>query len=449
MNINEILAVLWHRKLTLVVVLAVFVAGAFGALKLLHPKYEATSTLALSPKNLTNDLAFFQTIDTIMPIYAEAAQTDQTESIARSRLGGRLESISVRTFTGAPILKIVARGRNKALVQESASAVTRALKERVASGEVGVPSLKLDEIDKPHYPTSPVFPRRKLTIAVAALLGLAFGIAAALLRETFANKVRSRDEVAAAAGVPVYAEIPRERALAKTLPPGQFVSNPSLRSVTEALRDLRTNLLFPAGNISSVAVTSPEGSHGKTTVALGLAVTMARAGTSTILVDADLRKGRLAEVIGIDRAPGLHDVLEGARLESAIRSTGVPHLDVMTGGRLAADPGELLSARFADVVRRLEEEYELIVIDTTPLVPVNDARVVARAAETTLLVVRAGSTSRNAIRTAVERLALIDRGPTAVVLNKSRSKQAKGYYGRPQKRDDRGASSPPKVGERV
>lgn len=449
MNVNEILAVLWHRKLTLIVVIAVFIGGAFGALKLLHPKYESTSTLALSPKNLTNDLAFFQTIDTIMPIYAEAAQTDQTEAIARSRLGGRLESISVRTFTGAPILKIVARGRNKALVQESAAAVTRALQERVASGEVGVPALKLDEIDKPHYPTSPVFPRKKLTYAVAALLGLAFGIAAALLRETFANKVRTRDEVAAAAGVPVYAEIPRESALAKRLPPEQFAANPSLRSVTEALRDLRTNLLFPAGHVGSVAVTSPEGSHGKTTVALGLAVTMARAGTSTILVDADLRKGRLADVMGIDRAPGLHDVLEGARLDSAIRSTTVPHLDVLTGGRLATDPGELLSTRFADVVRRLEEEYELIVIDTTPLVPVNDARVVARAAETTLLVVSAGSTSRSAIRTAVERLALIDRGPTAVVLNKSRSKQAKGYYGRPKKPDDRGAASPPKVGERV
>ncbi len=449
MNVNEILSVLWHRKLILAVVVAAFVGGAIGALRLVNPVYEATSTMALSPRNLNNDLVFFQTIDSIIPIYAAAAETQETKDIARGRLGGRLESVSVRTFSGAPIFKIVARGENKSLVQQTAQAVTTALQDRVTEGQVGVPSLDLTQIDRPTYPGSAVFPRTDLTIAVAVLLGLAFGIGAALLRESLANKVRTREDLSEAAGVPVYAELPREGALSGVVSAEFFISHPSLRSVTEALRDLRTNLMFPSGDVSSVSVTSPEGSHGKTTVALGLAITMARAGTRTLLVDADLRRGRLSELLNVDRIPGLHEVLEGTRLESAIRSTSLRELDVLTGGRLATDPGELLATRFPGILRTLEEEYDTVVIDTTPVVPVSDARVVASATSATLLVASAGSASRAAVREAVERLALIAVAPTAAVLNQSRSRQARGYYGRPEKAEGGQLPAPAKVRERV
>lgn len=449
MNVNEILSVLWHRKLVLITIFAVFVGGSIAALKLVHKKYESTSTVALSPRELNNDLVFFQTIDSIVPIYAAAAETEQTKDIARSRLGGHLAAISVRTFAGAPILKIVGRSGSRTLAQTSAQAVTTALQERVDSGEVGVPSLKLEQIDQPAYPTTPVFPRTKLTIAVGALLGLAFGIAAALLRESLASKIRTREDLADAAAVPVFAEIPRERALGGEITPEVFISNPSLHSVTEALRDLRTNLLFPTDGVSSIAVTSPEGSHGKTTVAIGLAVTMARAGARTVLVDADLRRGRLSDMPNIDRVPGLHEVLEGAGLDAAIRSTSLPGLDILTGGRLVTDPGELFAARFPEILHRLESEYDAVVVDTTPVLPVNDARVVAGAASATLLVAAAGSASRSAVRAAVERLALIAVAPTAAVLNKSRSRQAQSYYGRGERPKSRGGSSSSRVRERV
>jgi len=449
MNVNEILSVLWHRKLVLVSVLAIFVGVAIGVLKIVNPVYESTSTLALSPRNLTNDLVFFQTIDSIVPIYAAAAETEQTKDIARGRLGGRLAGISVRTFTGAPILKIVGRTGDKTLAETSAQAVTTALQERVDGGEVGVPSLKLEQIDRPAYPTSPVFPRTKLTIAVGALLGLAFGIAAALLRESVASKIRTREDLAEASAVPVFAEIPRESALGRDLRPEVFISNPSLHAVTEALRDLRTNLMFPTGGFSSVAVTSPEGSHGKTTVAIGLAVTMARSGARTILVDADLRRGRLSDLPNIDRVPGLHEVLEGARLDAAIRSTSLSGLDILTGGRLVTDPGELFAARFAEILNQLESEYDTVVVDTTPVLPVNDARVVASATSATLLVAAAGTASRSSVSAAVERLALIAVVPTAAVLNKSRSRQAQSYYGRGARQKGRGGDASPKVRERV
>jgi tyrosine-protein kinase len=439
MNVNEILSVLWHQKFVVLATVVVFIGIAIGSLEWVKPRYRSTATLALSPKsqNLTT-LVFFQTIDSIVPIYATAATTDETKALARERLGGSLADISVRTFSGAPIFKIDAESTNKSVAQDSAESVTQALESRVESGDVGVTSLRLEEIDRPTFPRSAVFPRRKLTIAVAGLLGFALGVGLAFLRESLSNKVRTRQDLAEAAGVPVYAEVPLESALGRRVSGGLLLSYPGLHAVTEALRDLRTNLLFSLSTVRSVAITGPEGRHGKTTIALGLAVTMARAGAHTLLIDADLRRGRLADALDLEREPGLHEVLNGEIPERAIRSTSLRELDVMTSGRLASDPGELLAAQFPRLLRQLERDYDTIIIDTTPLVPVGDARIVASVAASTVLVASAGAASQTGIRQAVERLALIDVTPTGAVLNKSRSRQARGYYGHSSAEDKGG-----------
>jgi capsular exopolysaccharide synthesis family protein len=431
MNLSEILSVLWHRKLVVIGVTALAIGAAVGALKLVTPVYESTSTLALQPQNLSNDLIFFQTIDAVVPIYATAAQSQQTLDAAREQNGGELADISVRTFQGSPIFKIDARDTNKHVAQSSAEAVADTLQERVDAGEVGIPSLTLTQIDQPALPTEPVFPNEKLTLAVAVLLGLGFGVGAALLQENLTSRVRTRADLAEASGLPIYAELAREGKLRRGLTPETLASAPALRSINEALRDLRTNLAFAGnGEIETVAITSPEGSHGKTTVALGLAVSIARSGSKTLLIDADLRRGRVAEMLDIPRVPGLYELLSRTSLASAaVHRTALPTLDVMTGGRLVSDPGELLATRFPEVLEELQQTYDTIVIDTTPLVPVNDARVVASLAKATLLVASSGGTTRGAVHDAVARLSLISVTPTAAVLNKSRSRQARGYYG--------------------
>ena len=108
---------------------------------------------------------------------------------------------------------------------------------------------------------------------VALLLGLGLGVGAALLRENLATKIETPEALARVAGVPVLAEIPNEPALAR-VHAARDLTDPKFRIVAEALRDLRTNLLFTKGNLRSIVVTSPEGSHGKTTVSFGLAVVL-------------------------------------------------------------------------------------------------------------------------------------------------------------------------------
>jgi receptor protein-tyrosine kinase len=207
------------------------------------------------------------------------------------------------------------------------------------------------------------------------------------------------------------------------------MSNSKLTVVAEALRDLRTNLLFSDEDVGSIVITSPDGSHGKTTVSFGLATTLASAGTRTLLVDGDLRRGRVAELVEIARSPGLMDVLRReASLEEAIRPTQLETLDILTGGNLVGDPGELLPVEFPNLLKALEQRYEVVVIDSTPAIPISDARVMARYADATILVARAGHARRRQVRQAIERLELISVKPTAAVLNYSRTVRGSSYY---------------------
>ena len=428
---NDLLRVFWRRKLLILGVMLLVIVPAYVATKLVTPRYESTATLAVTPAKQGNDVSLFLILDQVVPLYADAATTHSTLDQARQLVGRGLASVSVETFKGTGIIKVKARSTSSLLVQQTAAAVSSALLTRSESGDIGIPSLKLTEIDPPAFPTSAVFPRTKLTLLVAALLGLGLGLAAAVLRESLTTKVESADDLAEVAGIPVYAEIPAESAVLKMHSAEDLASQPRLRIVAESFRDLRTNLLFTDEGIRSVLITSPDGSHGKTTVAFGLAATLARAGTRTILVDADLRRGRVAELLELPSSPGLMDVLlDETEVPDAVR-VSPDGLHVLVGGRRTADPGELLTSAFPTLLTLLERDYEAVIIDSTPVIPISDARIVARYADATILVARAGSALRRQVRAAVERLALINVQPTAAVLNYSTDVRASSYYVQP------------------
>lgn len=425
MDLRELLDVVWRRKVVVIVVALAVVGLAVAALRLVEPVYQSESTLVLS-STADDDFSFFFALESIVPVYANAARTRTTLELAEQELGSDLADISVETFEGTPIIEIRARSPDPEKARDSAEAVSDALLEQVSRGTVGLESLEVTQIDEPTASTDPVFPQTNLTLAVAAVLGLAFGVAAAFVRESLTSRVETSEALSQLAGVPVYGEIRTAKGVDKLRSPEQLATNTRFRGLVESLRDLRTNLRFAENGHRSVVITSPEGRHGKTTVAFGLAVTFARSGTRTVLVDGDLRRGRIAEMLKIPRAPGLMDALRGAPLETVLRGSGMENLDVLTGGQLAEDPGEILLMQFANVLRQLEEMYDVVVLDTTPLAPVNDARVMASFAETTVIVASAEATKRRQVREAVERLSLVSVQPTAMVLN--RSKAPRGDY---------------------
>ena len=428
MEPTELLRVLWRQKVIALAALVIVLATAFAGVKLQEPQYDSFSTLALSPDNPDDAIVLYNTIDVIVPVYAEAVESTPTLQRAEQSLGQRVGEVKVRTFEKTPIIRIVVRHRVPARAEAGARAVTSALLDRERVDEVGIPGMSLREVNSPAHPTEPAVPQTKLTLMVASIIGLTLAIGGALLRESLTRKVESGEILAEVAGAPLFAEIPYEPAVPKARSLGGLVSDPQLRALTESFRDLRTNLQYSVGDFHSLVLTSPEGRHGKTTVAVGTAATLARSGARTLLVDGDLRRGRVAEMLALPRGPGFIDVLRGVSHEEVVQDSAIEGLQILTGGSFVEDPTELLESRFFTVLHRLHQAYDAVVIDATPLLPINDSRVMARYATATILVVNAETATRRQVRTAKERLNLIGVRLTAVVYNLSRVRRRGSYY---------------------
>lgn len=436
MDLNELLRVVWQRKAVVLAVLVLALGAGAASLWLQDPVYRATSTVALVPAaagggdDSTDPIFVISQIDVITPLYAEAARTEDTRQLASSLQGGMpVGDLSVRTFRGAPILKIHVESTDAEAARRSAQAVTDALFRRAANGEVGLPgTLRLSQIDRPQLPEDPVRPQPRLTMIVALVLGLGSGVAAGVAWESLLRKVETPEDLAGATGVPCFGEIPADRRVGRLSSPRALVQDEQYREVAEVLRDIRTNLQFTNADMRSVLVTSPEGRHGKTFLSFGLAATLARSGARTLLVDGDLRRGRIATMVGVETSPGTVDVLRGLPLERAVRPTDLESLKVLPSGSVEDDPVELLESAFFQSLYEAEASFDITVVDGTPLVPINDARLIARYVSCVIVVVSAGTVTRRQVRTAVDRLGIIGVTPTAVVVNNSRVRRRASYY---------------------
>lgn len=428
MEPTELLRVLWRQKVVALAALVIVLGTAFAAVKLQQPQYDSFATLALSPDNPNDAVVLYSTIDVIVPVYAEAVESSSTVQRAEQSLDQPIGAVKVRTFEKTPIIRIVVRDPVPSRAQAGARAVTTALLDRERVDEVGIPGMSLREVNSPARPTEPAVPQTKLTLVVASIIGLGLAVGGALLRENLTRKVESGEILAEVAGAPLFAEVPYEPAVPKAQTVGGLVSDVRLRALAESFRDLRTNLQYSVGDFHSLLLTSPEGRHGKTTVALGTAATLARSGARTLIVDGDLRRGRVAEMLTLPRSPGFIDVLRGASHEEIVQDSSIEGLQVLTGGAFIEDPTELLETRFFSVLHRLHQAYDAVVIDATPLLPINDSRIMARHATATVLVVNGETATRRQVRAATERLNLIGVRLTAVVYNLSRVRRRSSYY---------------------
>ena len=159
MAFNDLLRVFWQRKLLIVVVTILVIGPAYAATKFVSPQYESTATLSLAPTK-ANDISPFLILDQVVPLYADAATTRTTLDQARQLAGKPLASITVETFKGTGLMKIKARSTSRFRSQESAAAVASALLTRAQSGDLGLASFKLTEIDSLHCRDRPSSPAR-------------------------------------------------------------------------------------------------------------------------------------------------------------------------------------------------------------------------------------------------------------------------------------------------
>ena len=199
---------------------------------------------------------------------------------------------------------------------------------------------------------------------------------------------------------------------------------------SEAYRSLRTSLQFALNSkIKTMLVTSTVQGEGKTTTLVNLGVTLAQAGTRTLLIEADLRRPMFAQVFNLQGRKGLSHALTGEPLEHCIQDSGIGKLRVVTAGMIPPNPAELLgSGRMGEVVEAARKEADLVLIDSPPVLVVTDAVILSALTESVLLVVRQGETRKDALIDAVQKLRGAGANMIGVVMNNVTLSEGKSYY---------------------
>lgn len=288
-------------------------------------------------------------------------------------------------------------------------------------------------------PAGPInAPNTEMNLVVGSMMGLFLGVVLAFARESFDTSIGTIEGVEEFLKVPVLGVIPQfddeelKEAAAAGLPaqtPPDMVESFSKliclvdpKSVwSESLRSLRTNLQFAGMDrkLKSLVFTSAGLGEGKSTVVLNLAVTLALEGQRVLLVDADLRRPTVHQRLGLEREPGLVDVLVGGMswrnsvrsvtdlmlgqmgVDRVLDSPGLDNLFILTSGSSSGNPGEFMNVnRIKTLIAEMQDEYDMVLFDTPPILPVTDAVAISSRADGTVLVYQVGRIGRNALKRA-------------------------------------------------
>lgn len=273
-------------------------------------------------------------------------------------------------------------------------------------------------------PSAPIRPQPVNDAITALAMGLLLGLALAYLFEYLDDSIKSKDDVQRAIGseVAVVATIPIATEWKDRSTPEVVALTAPRSSTAEAYRALRTSVQFASLErpLNSLAITSPTAGEGKTTVLANLAVVIAGAGRRVVLLDCDLRRPRIHSFFGLSNEVGFTSWIIGdAPLSSAlVEVPGVRRVSMVPSGPIPPNPSELLaSRRFPELVRTLQADGALVLIDTPPLLPVTDAAVIARSIDSVLLVTSVTKSSRRDLRHAADILRQVDAPFAGIVLN--------------------------------
>lgn len=308
-------------------------------------------------------------------------------------------------------------------------------------------------IDTAQSYTRAVKPQKSLIVVLATLLGGLVAIAFVLIRAALHKGVENPDDVEAL-GLPVYASIPmsdfqikmdlklkqktRHKKLKEKLELNETLlaeANPADLTI-EALRGLRTSMHFAMMEAKNnvVMISGPAPGIGKSFVSVNFSSVIAKSGQRVLLVDADMRKGNLQKHFNLDWHNGLSEMLSGkSSVQDVIKETGINNLDVITRGQIPPNPSELLmNHRLSEFVEWASNEYDLVLIDTPPVLAVTDPSIVGALAGTTLMVGRFGKNTVKEIDVARQRFDMAGIDVKGFILNavekKSSSSYGYGYY---------------------
>jgi polysaccharide biosynthesis transport protein len=305
-----------------------------------------------------------------------------------------------------------------------------------ADVSAGYHSTALRIVDPAQPNTTPVYPRTKETIMLALLLSGMLGVLGAVAADGMDRTLRDPRAVPSELGTGLLGFLPEVRndtEIKSLLVPPNARENPDAEATpfAESLLGIRSTLLLGCSGspMRSLAVISSRPEEGKTTVATTLAMSLAALGRRTVLVDGDLRRPQVHRVLDIPNCLGLSSILQDqAKVQDAVVPGRVDRLSILPAGPLSAHAREQIAARIGEVIEELKSQFDVVVIDTPPMLGFADGLNVASAADASLLVVRAGRTSRDYVHVVIHQLRQVRAQLAGIVLNGVTPEMTHHYY---------------------
>jgi non-specific protein-tyrosine kinase len=285
-------------------------------------------------------------------------------------------------------------------------------------------------IEPAQLPSTPISPNTPLNVALAAAVAFVLATLAAMVLEYLDDSIKTANDFDSGLGLSVLANIYRMNDY-ESRDALVTVAEP-FSTIAESYRMLRTNLQFSAVDKprKCIMVTSPGEGEGKSTMVANLAVTMAQADLKTIIVDADLRRPRQHSLFKVSNFTGLSEILCSVEpeIESYLKETGVPNLQLLTAGPLPPNPSELLgSKRMGDLIEHLRQLADIVIFDSVPVLVASDSSVLAARVDGVVLIAWVNRTRQDTAREVIKRLKDVGANILGGVLNGV--PEVKGHYG--------------------
>ncbi len=264
-------------------------------------------------------------------------------------------------------------------------------------------------VSKAKMPGRPSFPKKLPIIALAIIGSAIIGLLLAFLFEYLDQGFRSGDEIEQFTGMTSLGFVPLiNKAKMKIISPKSYLMEHPKSAFGESINTLRwsINLPYPDRPPQIILFTSTQPKEGKTTVAMGLAIMSSRAGKRVVLIDADCRMPRVDKELGLQTTPGLTEVLSAElTFQEVIQRDADTNIDIIAAGKIVPDPGDILASKqMDDLLEYLRERYDVIIIDSPPVMVASDAMILSKKVDTSVFIVRWSDTKREAVRNALKKL---------------------------------------------
>ncbi|KAB7743332.1 polysaccharide biosynthesis tyrosine autokinase [Nostocoides sp. F2B08] len=417
------------RIITLVALLVVGLAAAATALS--TRVYESSTQFFVSTTGASDSGALLQGSTFTQQRVKSYAQLLTTPSIldqVAESTGVDPEGLADRIVTTTPpdtvLIDVAVRDTDPETAQEIAAAIAEVFPDTIAELEspAGTASspVKITVVQPPTVPTSPVSPQPVRNLGLGLILGVLAGLAAAVVRETLDRTVKTLEDLKAVTDRPVLGVITFD----PDSPKRPLIVEVDPRSPrAESFRALRTNFTFidAADHPKTILITSSMAGEGKSTITMNLALAMAQAGGTVCLIEADLRRPKVLEYMGLDGSVGLTDALIGqADIDDLLQRYGNTDLWVIGSGPIPPNPSELLgSIAMREVLEKLASRFDQVIIDAPPVLPVTDSVVLSTIVDGAIVIAGAGLVERDQLSHTVEALESVNGRVLGLVLNRA------------------------------